>query len=187
MDRVVQENPHPSHEQLLAALEHGDVSARIEAAKELAFLDEPRVVDALTVLLQASPDQMARQWAAYALGFAGDERAEPALIAALRDRSNALEVRCHAAEALGHLLGLSRGHHETRAALQEALAEQPAALRFWSAFALGNFGIQSDIPRLQELASSDHRVVEGWWSVSKEAKDASSHIQGRRPGKRSTP
>jgi HEAT repeat protein len=166
-------------EALLEVLEHGEESDRWEAAKVLPDLDDPCVVPALIAILQGSPDAGARTCAAYALGFAFDMRAKPALIAALRDPANDLDVRCHAAEALGHLLQCRRGQGDARTVLHEMLKEEPAELRFWAAFGLGNIGIAEDIPVLQKLADSDHRVVEGWWAVSKEAKDSIEHIRER--------
>lgn len=166
--------------QLLTTIEEGDEYDRVEAAKALADVEDREVTGALAAVLRLSVDQDARKWAAYTLGFRGDERAKPVLIAALRDRTNSIDIRCHAAEALGHLLECRRGQREARAALREALTEKPADLRFWSAFALGNIGTRADIPPLQALAAGDYRVVPNWWSVSKEAADAIARIQSRR-------
>ena len=143
-------------------------------------MSDPRTTDALIALLQASPNQLARQFAAYSLGFRHDLRAKTALIAALRDPTNSLEVRCYILEALGHLLDHTQGQNDAREAVRETLREEPAEIRFWSAFALANFGTVADIPRLRALAENDRRVVEGWWSVSKEAADAIEHLERRR-------
>ena len=90
---------------LLATLVHGDQLARIEAARLLIHRDDETTVPPLIRLLETAEDPAAREWPAYVLGFMGDARAEPALIGALRDPGDALDVRCNAAEALGHLLG----------------------------------------------------------------------------------
>src|SRR5947209_6037740 len=152
-------------EQLLHDLEHGDEFARREAAKALSHSDYPAAVRPLIALLDHSPDQDVRRWAAYTLGFMGDIQAKPALIAALRDPNNSLDVRCHAAEALGHLLPYRRGQPEARAALRETLEDGTAELRFWAAFALGCIGIQKDIPAWRALAPADQRLGQGWCAV----------------------
>ncbi len=164
---------------LLDDLEHGDPPARLETAKMLARLDSNEAVSSLITLLQAAEDHDVRRWAAHALGFMGRVRAKTPLIVALRDPANDLEVRCHAAEALGHLLPYTGRHDDALRALHEViLNEGGAELRFWAAFALGAIGSEHDLPLLEWLAATDDRVVEHWWAVSKEATEAIEHIRG---------
>ena len=177
-----------STEELLHILAHGEEYDRCEAAKVLPDMDRPRIVPALIEIVRASPDTSARKWAAHALGYTFDIRAKPALLETVRNTAEDLDVRCHAVEALGCMLQTHRGQGDVREALRDLLQEDNAELRFWAAYALGNVGISEDLPALQVLADSDHRLVEGWWPVSREAAEGIEHIRerARRYTRRST-
>ncbi len=169
---------HPPLAALLDDLEHGNPPDRVETAKMLARLGSDEAVSSLIALLQTAEDQDVRRWAAYALGFMGSVRAKTPLIVALRDPVNELDVRCHAAEALGHLLPYTGRHDDALRALRDVILNEGAELRFWAAFALGTIGSDHDIPLLEWLAATDDRVVQHWWTVSREATEAIEHIRG---------
>jgi HEAT repeat protein len=160
---------------LLDDLQHGDELTQCEAAKALGEIND-EAASLVVALLDTTESQDVRKWTSYALGIMGDVRAKPALVAALANGQNRLDVRCHAAEALGHLLPYTGQHEDAIAALRNAIAENEAELRFWTAFALGNIGSKEDVPILQELAATDDRQVPHWWSVSKEAASAVDQI-----------
>jgi HEAT repeat protein len=149
-----------------------DPGVRCYAATALAFLGSRRVVPGLTTVLQGKEDGEIRRQAAYALGFIGDSRSYQPLVSALTDPLEHLGVRCDAAEALGHM-------NETRAvpALLAMLRDPHPEVRFWAAFGLGQTAGPEVIPELERLAETDHTVVERWWSVSKEARDAMESIR----------
>ena len=150
-----------------------DEVERIEAAKALSLLRARFVRRKLRRLL-AHPDAEVRKWAAYALGFVGEKVDAVALSAIFADRSEAIDVRAHAGEALGHIGAATA---ETRDVLIEGLSDPSPEVRFWGAFAVGNYGDAAAIPKLQELVETDKDTVPGWWSLKKEAADAIEHIR----------
>ena len=100
-----------------------------------------------------------------------------ALESTLSNKSEDTKVRAVAAEALAHR-HLRRSH----AVLLRNLPDPSREVRFWSAFALGQMREKKALPALRSLAESDHRVLQGWWAVSKEARDAIAEIE--RPTRR---
>jgi HEAT repeat protein len=60
------------------------------------------------------------------------------------------------------------------------LADPSAQVRFWCAFALGQMRDRNALPLLASIAENDHRIVRGWWAVSKEARDAIRLIKNGR-------
>jgi HEAT repeat protein len=115
--------------------------------------------------------------AAWALGFhSSGERAVGTLLAVLRDPAEDTDVRCHAAEALGHIAP-TRDRPEVLAALLHALGDRSPEVRFWAAFALGNLGDERAIPALQRLADRDSSSVPGWWSIRREALESIEQIR----------
>jgi HEAT repeat protein len=115
--------------------------------------------------------------AAYALQFLRGTRRTIALERTISNTKENKIVRGFAAEALVN------GHRkETHAVLLRNLQDPSKEIRFWSAYALGQIRERKALPMLRKLAECDHRSVKGWWSVSKEARDAIDLIEsnGRR-------
>jgi HEAT repeat protein len=118
--------------------------------------------------------------AAYALGFMTGIEGTAALESALSNKSENTKVRAFAAETLAH-----RHRRGSHAVLLRNLQDPSREVRFWCAFASGQMREKKALPALRRLAESDHRVVRGWWAVSKEAKDAIAEIEhGTRWGRR---
>jgi HEAT repeat protein len=169
----------------LAAFSHASNDVEItQAAEALVGTPGRRVRKGLEELLASHEDPAIRARAAWVLGFhAQGSQAVPALLRTLRDREEDVDVRGHAAEALGHLadnLGDLEG--EVLAALLHALRDPSAEVRFWAAFALGNLGDEAAIPALERLAARDAESVPGWWSIRKEANDSIKQILLRKRG-----
>jgi hypothetical protein len=92
--------PNPDLKTLLADLQNSDGFIRSDAARLLAHIKDPQVVDAFITLL-SDPDWRTRRNAAQALGVQKDRRAVEPLIAALTDPIETVRVR--AAVALGRI------------------------------------------------------------------------------------
>jgi HEAT repeat protein len=163
----------------LAALAQAKSEVEIaEAAQSLVDTPGRRVSKGLEELVARHPDPAVRARAAWALGFhAQGSRAVPGLVRTLADLDEDLEVRAHAAEALGHLADrLGEHERDVLAALIHGLRDSAPEVRFWSAFALGNLGDEAAIPALERLAARDEESVPGWWSIRKEANDSIKQI-----------
>jgi HEAT repeat protein len=141
-----------------------------EAAKALCRLGHS--IEIFIRLLADGEGVERRCAAAYALGCLGEPSAVPSLVAALLNRDEHDRVRAHAAEALGH-----QGDRSVVEPLLSVLKESSSEIRFWSAFALGRLRDPRALPDLEHLAQTDHRFVEGWWEVSREAEAAIEEIR----------
>jgi HEAT repeat protein len=163
----------------LAALAAAESEAEVTRAAQ-ALIETPgrRVRQGLERLLASHERADVRAKAAWALGFhpQGPQAAE-SLLRTLRDLDEEVDVRAHAAEALGHLADrLGEHEREVLGALLHALRDSSPEVRFWSAFALGNLGDEAAIPALELLAARDEESVPGWWSIRKEANDSIKQI-----------
>jgi HEAT repeat protein len=167
------------HLAALAAAERE--GAGVAPATALSQAQTTQTRRGLERILAAGKSVESRRMAAWALGFLADDRATPALVRALSDRTEDTDVRVYAAEALGHLQP-ENGHDEALAALLHALTDREPEIRFWAAFALGNLGDERAIPALQRLAERDSEVVPGWWSIQREALESIEQIKlSKRP------
>lgn len=133
-----------------------------EAAKELYAADDPRTVRSVIRTLRHGERVLNRTAAAYAL--VGVRGAIPALENVLQNRQEHPRVRGQAAESL-HLSHRERSHRILLQNLQDPSKE----VRFWCAYSLAEIGDPDALPILRKLAKVDHRIVKGWWSVSREA------------------
>ena len=130
--------------------------------------------------------------AAWALGF-GEvprnlrSRAVRVLLEVAADRTRPELVRAHATEAVAEQLRFSdstdRDHQATESEMMALLSDASPAVRFWSAFTLGQLRTTAAVPLLRAL-TDDGTVVPGWWSVGEEASDAIDIIEGREPPER---
>jgi HEAT repeat protein len=153
-----------------------DKLERNEIASQLTDVSGLRIRERLERVLEAHPNPETRAMAAWTLGYRRDEKAAPSLAAAFRDDAS-VDVRSHAAEALGHLLGYSEEAPQFTRILLAGLDDPSPEVRFWSCFALGTFRDESAVPELQRLIE-DQADVDAWWTVGKEAQWAIAHIQG---------
>ncbi len=123
-------------------------------------------------LLASASDVEAKRAAVYGLGFLRDRGATGALTAIARGQDQPPALRGQALEALGYI-----GDPESFAVLAKAARDSAAEVRFWAAFALGEIGDRRARPVLEEM-KRDHAEVEGWWEVSKEARQALEKLDG---------
>jgi HEAT repeat protein len=157
---------------LVSALHDPDPHLRAEAARSLGVLGDLRALPELLAALQTDLDPETRMAAAYALGHLGDHRSIDGLLAKLADRNEDPRIRGMAAEAL-------TGLQERRAVpfLIAALDDPAVEVRFWAAFALGQFGDAAALGALEALARTDDAVLPGWRSVKEEAAAAIESIR----------
>jgi HEAT repeat protein len=157
-----------------------DSAIRQEAAGCLGLCGGRSALRPLVTAMTADGDRRVRSAATWALGFLGDERAVPRLLEVLLDSTENGTVRGSAAEAIGHLAA-APALPETTAGLLSAAKDPNIEVRFWAVFALGCVGGEDVVPDLERLARSDRAVLEGWWEVGREAKDALRSIRDRHP------
>jgi HEAT repeat protein len=93
----------------------------------------------------------------------------------LSNRSENPRLRAFVAETLAH-----RHRPSSHNVLLRNVTDPSREVRFWCAFALGQMRERKALPLLRVLAERDHRVVRGWWTVSKEAADAIANITRRK-------
>jgi hypothetical protein len=87
--------------------------------------------------------------------------------------------RGQATEGIGNQLQYSKRAALVRRATLQLIAhlrDPVSDVRFWSAFSLGRVWARRARKELQSLCC-DSTVVEGWWSVGKEAGDAVAQIK----------
>jgi HEAT repeats len=143
-----------------------------EAAKEIGLMENLKSVRELINILRHGRRVLNRAAAAYVFYMRDDTRAIPALERAVNNRLEHPKVRGQAAEALAHC------HREkSHRVLLNNLTDPSKELRFWCAYSLSEMGDEKALTPLRELASKDHRIVRGFWSVSREAKAAIREIQ----------
>lgn len=152
---------------------------RWEAAKKLTNRGSWRLRIVLEAIARRHRSVEARTAAAYTLGFRADPRAARVLAAILSDTRENPQVRAHAAEALGHLLGaVMQTREDVEQAVLGGLADPAAEVRFWSLFAAASISLLSATDLIAQLANRDHEMVDGWWPVSTEAKWALRALAG---------
>lgn len=95
------------------------------------------------------------------------EAATRALEKALANKREHPKVRGQAAESLAH-----NHRPDSHRILRENLKHPSKEVRFWCAYALAEMADEDALIALRELATSDYRVVRGFWSVSLEANAA---------------
>jgi HEAT repeat protein len=117
--------------------------------------------------------------AAFAMQILRSPRTIRALERTVKDSSEHPRVRGEAAEALAH------GHRkQSHSVLLQGLKDRSKDVRFWCAFALGEMAEERAIPSLELIAETDTRVVKGFHSVAKEARDALQNIKSGNVGHR---
>ena len=150
-----------------------------DAAREIANDPDPALIPHLIETLRRGKRVYNRIEAAYALQFLrGNAKTIIALERALSNKSESPKVRAFAAESLA-LNHRKRSH----SVLLRNLRDPSSDVRFWCAYSLGEMHDRKALTSLRRLAETDHRVVKGWWKVSKEARDAIKNIEGNRKRK----
>jgi len=160
---------------LLARLNGASKVDAFEAAKQVWLDPDPSLVGPLMATLRRGRRPFNRSAAAHGLPVLRVPKSIPALERLVSNKSENPSVRGEAAEALAHF------HRKTsHRVLLNGLEDSSKEVRFWCAFALGEMGDADALPVLKELAAKDHRIVRGWWAVSKEAADTIRSIEKRR-------
>jgi HEAT repeat protein len=153
-----------------------------EAAKEIWEADDPATVRAVIYILRHGRTVLNRTAAAYALNLMHQKAAIAALEKTVDNKKEHPKVRGEAAESLAHNHS-ERSHQVLLRNLNDASKE----LRFWCAYSLSEMGDCDALIPLSHLASSDHRIIRGFWSVSREAKAAIRIIRGNIRDEKSHP
>lgn len=120
---------------LRTLLTHRDAAVRKRAALAVGRIGDERSVDALANTLKVDTDANVRAMAAFALGEVESVAAAEILIATVRNKSEAGEVRARALEALGKIAAALPAEQKARqqelgAVIREALdaeAQQPSS------------------------------------------------------------
>ncbi len=143
-----------------------------EGAKEIWQKDDPDVVRPVINVLLNGQRVLNRAAAAYALNLTHGKAAVVALEKTIGNKREHPKVRGQAAESLAHN-HRAKSHHILRVNLNDPSKE----VRFWCAYSLAQMADEDALVPLKRLAEEDHRVVKGFWSVSKEAKWAIREIR----------
>ena len=148
---------------------NGRTSDVYEAAKELWDRDDPGTLRSVIDTLKNGKRVMNRTAAAYALNWR--KTAILALEKSVDNRQEHPKVRGQAAESLAH------NHREkSHRVLLRNLVDPSKEVRFWCAYALAEMGEADALIPLKDLVKSDHRIVRGFWSVSREARSSIRRI-----------
>jgi len=136
-----------------------------EGAKEIWEKDDPRMLPSVIDTLLRGQRVLNRTAAAYALTLTHGDAAIPALEKAVANRREHPKVRAQAAESLAH-----NHRPASHRILRENLNDASKDVRFWCAYSLAQMADEEALSPLRELARGDHRIVRGFWSVSREAR-----------------
>ena len=162
---------------LLECLNDKNPELRSEAARSLGTIGSLQTVPILIDKLKSDLSADVRFHAIYALGLLADEAALIPILETLLDSSEAPKVRGIAAETLSVFPG-----QRTIEALKVCLSDPQVEVRYWSAFALGELGVESALPELRRLASIDESSLPDGSSIKEEAADAINKINDRAKG-----
>jgi HEAT repeat protein len=129
----------------------GDATESMESAKKLIG-SKVRVPPAL--LDQIASKKQYRRWsriaAVYAIGFLNYKVSVGVLVSILGDGSDDVQVRAHAAEALGNI-----GDESALPALRQCLLQkEPRSIKRWSIYALSEIGTDRARKALEEFAAT---------------------------------
>jgi len=136
-----------------------------EGAKAIWQEDDPAMLPAVVKTLLHGQRPMNRAAAAYALNLTQRQGVVRALERAVNNKREHPKVRGQAAESLAH-----NHRAESHRILRRNLSDPSRDVRFWCAYALAQMADHDALVPLRELAKRDHRVVRGFWSVSREAR-----------------
>ena len=136
-------------EQTVENLQSPNPMVRLESAKLARRVDDPRVAEALTPLLQDSSKEI-RLTAATSLNYVGTEKEVPALAAALKDADH--DVQLAAVDALGRI-----ADERAVGPLLELLATE--AKPYSVIWALGNIGSIQALDALAPMLDAEDRYT----------------------------
>jgi HEAT repeat protein len=160
---------------LLDTLNGGSLLKANAAARDIWKAGDPAYLLGILRVLRHGRRLHNRVEAAYALGAITGVKGTGTLEKVLSNRSENPRLRAFVAETLAH-----RHRPSSHNVLLRNVTDPSREVRFWCAFALGQMRERKALPLLRVLAERDHRVVRGWWTVSKEAADAIANITRRK-------
>lgn len=143
-----------------------------EGAKEIGQKDDPETLPSVINTLLHGQRVLNRAAAAYALNLTHGKAAIPALERTVANKREHPKVRGQAAESLAH-----NHRPASHRILRENLNDASKEVRFWCAYALAQMADEEALFPLKKLSRDDHRVVRGFWSVSREANSAMRRIR----------
>ncbi len=176
VSRVTQEE----RKALLDALNKGSLHKANIAGRCISETRDPIFLPGILRVLRQGRKLHNRVEAAYAIrGFQG-VKGTATLEKILCNSAESPHLRAFIAETLAH-----RHRPSSHTVLLRNLNDPSREVRFWCAFALGQMRERRALPTLKALADEDSRLVRGWWTVSKEARDAIRNInRNNRSGNR---
>ncbi|MDY6786235.1 MAG: HEAT repeat domain-containing protein [Cyanobacteriota bacterium] len=160
---------------LLVALKARDPLLRAEAALALGTLGDSQSLPYLLESLTKDEDIQVRTVSAHALGMLNHQKAVKPLIEVLLEIKERPKVRGQAAESLSDI-----GDERAVEPLIASLGDSSVEVRFWSAFALGKLGDIRALPVLKKLSVTDCEILQGWGTVSEEARESIKAIENFR-------
>lgn len=147
-----------------------------EAAKAISLIGGTQAADELVSLLGQRRVTSSLAAAVWALGAMEAHGAVDAIGALLADPASDVELREHAAEALGRLHADELGPR-----LLSCLEDRAPEVRFSAAYALGMIGYTAALGKLSELASADVSTIPDGRVVADEARWAIQQIRQSAP------
>lgn len=152
------------------------------SATVLPWLDPPhRASSRLVEVVKSSMRTETRRAAVYSLSFIGDGRAAGQLVRILMNSKEKPTIRAEAAEAL---ITCGPSSNAVISALVRGLSEKSPKIRFFSAYALGQYDIStvrvaSQVIQALERLARDKADVRGYGSVGAEAATALRHVRSK--------
>jgi hypothetical protein len=149
-----------------------------EGAKQIGQKDDPDTLPSVIHTVLHGQRVLNRAAGAYALNLTHGKAAIPVLERTVANKREHPKVRGQAAESLAH-----NHRPESHGILRENLDDASKEVRFWCAYSLAQMTDEEALIPLKELARGDHRVVKGFWSVSREANAAIRRIRQEMRGR----
>ncbi len=162
----------PKQRRMLVHALNGNPLNANNASRDIFQSPDPALLPGILRVLRQGRKLHNRVEAAYAIGAIGGVTGTATLEKILSNRSENPHLRAFVAETLAH-----RHRPSSHPVLLRNLTDPSREVRFWCAFALGQMREREALPLLTTLAERDHRLVRGWWEVSKEARDAIRNIK----------
>jgi HEAT repeat protein len=156
---------------LLDALNNGSQLQANIAGRRITETRDPAFLPGVLRVLRQGRKLHNRVEAAYVIRGMDGAKGTASLEKILRNSAESPRLRAWVAETLAH-----RHRPSSHDVLLRNLNDPSRDVRFWCAFALGQMRESKALPLLKALVHEDTRMVRGWWTVSKEARDAIRNI-----------
>lgn len=150
-----------------------NISVKIAACEVLGFFRSKSSVPIFIKIASDEQNLEMRRIAIYHLGRILDKRAIDPLTLLLGKPEEDIDILIETLETLAYL-----NARNATPIILNFLKHPLAKVRFWAVFALSHLGDLDVLPYLEKLLN-DSEEVEGWWSVSQEARNAITYILTR--------